>query len=117
VALLLLAAGTSAIAVLVVALCSALAAGSLLLLTRRRILPSLRTRPRTGSEALIGHVGVVRSAGGPRMQVFVDGSLWRGEPDPLCEEAALHDGDRIVVERVKGLTLCVRKAEQWELSP
>ena len=24
-------------------------------------------------------------------------------------------GDRVVVQRVHGLTLCVRKAEEWEL--
>jgi membrane protein implicated in regulation of membrane protease activity len=29
----------------------------------------------------------------------------------------LHDGDRVVVERVSGLTLGVRKAEEWELNP
>jgi len=29
----------------------------------------------------------------------------------------LHEGDQVVVERVSGLTLCVRKAEEWELNP
>ncbi len=117
VALLLLAAGAGAAVVLIVALCASGAAMSLLLLGRRRILRPLRARPRTGREALIGHVGVVRSSGGPEAQVFVDGSLWRAEPNPIYEEPELHDGDRVVVERVNGLTLCVRKAEQWELNP
>jgi len=115
--LLLLAAGASAAVVLIVALCVAVAATSLLLLARRQILRPLRTRPRTGREALVGHVGVVRSSGGPEAQVFIDGSLWRAEPDPIHQEAELHDGDRVVVERVNGLTLCVRKAEEWELNP
>jgi membrane protein implicated in regulation of membrane protease activity len=50
--------------------------------------------------------------------VFVDGALWRArrswsdEPD---EE--LHKGDHVVVERLSGLTLAVRKAEDWELAP
>jgi membrane protein implicated in regulation of membrane protease activity len=49
--------------------------------------------------------------------VFVDGALWRarrswGEPD---DAVPLHDGDRVVVERVDGLTLSVRAAEEWEL--
>ena len=117
VVLLLLAAGAGAAVVLIVALCAAAAAMSLLLLARRRILRPLRARPRTGREALVGHVGVVRSSSGPEAQVFLDGSLWRAEPNPIHEEPELHDGDRVVVERVNGLTLCVRKAEEWELNP
>jgi len=34
---------------------------------------------------------------------------------PPRDEGELHEGDRVVVERVDGLTLCVRKAEEWEL--
>jgi len=116
VALLLLADGAGAAVVLILALCVGAAATSLLLLARRRILRPLRTRPRTGSEALVGHVGVVRSSGGSEAQVFLDGSLWRAEPNPIHQETELHDGDRVVVERVNGLTLCVRKAEEWELN-
>jgi membrane protein implicated in regulation of membrane protease activity len=115
--LLLLAAGAGAAVVLIVALCAAGATMSVLLLARRRILGPIRARPRTGREALVGHVGVVRSTGGPDAQVFVDGSLWRAEPNPIHEEPALQDGDRVVIERVNGLTLCVRKAEEWELNP
>jgi membrane-bound ClpP family serine protease len=115
--LVLLAAGAGAAVVLTVALCVAAAATSLLLLARHRILRHLRARPRTGREALVGHVGVVRSNDGPQAQVFLDGSLWRAEPSPLHEETGLHDGDRVVVERVNGLTLRVRKAEEWELNP
>jgi len=117
VALLLLAAGAGAAVVLIIALCAGVAATSLLLFARRRILRPLRARPRTGREALVGHIGVVRSNGGPGAHVFLDGSLWRAEPSPLQEGAELHDGDRVVVERVNGLTLCVRKAEEWELNP
>jgi membrane protein implicated in regulation of membrane protease activity len=116
-ALLLLAAGAGAGVVLIVALCTVGAAIPSLLLARRRILRPIRARPRTGREALVGHVGVVRSSGGPRAQVFVDGSLWRAEANPVHEEPALHDGDRVVIERVNGLTLCVRRAEEWELNP
>jgi len=116
-ALLLLAAGAGAAVVLIVALCTAGAAMSLLLLARHRILRRIRARPRTGREALVGHVGVVRSSVGPEAQVFVDGSLWRAEPTPIHEEPALQDGDRVVIEHVNGLTLRVRKAEQWELNP
>ena len=50
---------------------------------RRRILSPLRVRPRTGREALVGHVGVVRSGDSTEAQVFIDGSLWRAEPSPV----------------------------------
>ncbi|MHB8490998.1 MAG: NfeD family protein, partial [Solirubrobacteraceae bacterium] len=70
-----------------------------------------------GREALVGHVGVVRQGGGPQAAVFLDGSLWRAEPSQVHHESELHDGERVVVERVNGLTLCVRKAEEWELNP
>jgi membrane protein implicated in regulation of membrane protease activity len=115
VAVLLAAAGAGAVVVLVVALCVAMAATSLLLVARRRILRPQRGRPRTGREALVGHLGVVRSIDGPQAQVFVDGSLWRAESDLGPHDSDLHDGDRVVVERVNGLTLCVRRAEEWEL--
>ena len=114
---LLLAAGAGGELVLVVGLCAAAGAVSLLLLARRRILLPLRARPRTGREALVGHVGVVRADGGPEPEVFLDGSLWRAEPSPIHHESELHDGERVVVEGVNGLTLRVRKAEQWELTP
>jgi membrane-bound ClpP family serine protease len=117
VALLLLAAGAGAAVVLIVALCVATATISALLLARHRIAGPLRARPRTGREALVGHVGVVRSSGGPSAQVFLDGSLWRAEPSPIHQESELHEGERVVVERVNGLTLRVRKAEEWELNP
>lgn len=117
VALLLVAAGASTTVVLVVAPCMMVAAASLLLLARRRIVRAARGRPRTGREALVGHVGVVRSIVGAEAQVFLDGSLWRAEPNPVHQQSDLHEGDKVVVERVNGLTLGVRKAEEWELTP
>lgn len=115
VTLLLLGAGASALVVLIVAAIVAAGGLSLLLVARQRILRHLRARPRTGKEALVGHVGVIRSHDASRAQVFVDGSLWRAEPSPLHDDNPLHDGDRVVIERVNGLTLRVRRAEEWEL--
>jgi membrane protein implicated in regulation of membrane protease activity len=75
-----------------------------------------RRRAATGAEALVGHIGVVRNVLAPVGQVFVDGALWRAQP---CwdEPGGLREGDRVVVERVQGLTLSVRRAEEWELEP
>jgi membrane-bound ClpP family serine protease len=75
-----------------------------------------RTRVRSGAEGLCGHVGVVRSWAEPSGQVFVDGALWRARHDwPLEQDGELQAGDKVVVERVSGLTLCVRRADEWEV--
>lgn len=73
-----------------------------------------RRRIQTGSEGIVGHLGVVRRWAEPEGTVLVDGALWRARPS-LPDEAPLGAGDHVVVERVSGLTLCVRKAENWEL--
>src|SRR5436309_1328233 len=67
----------------------------------------------TGPEALIGRVGVLRRAPAPVGQVFVDGALWQAKP--CFEEEPLVEGEAVVVERVNGLTLGVRRAEEWEV--
>jgi membrane-bound serine protease (ClpP class) len=70
----------------------------------------------SGAEGLCGRVGVVRTWAEPSGHVFVDGALWRARHDwPLPDEDALAEGDRVVVERVSGLTLCVRRADEWEV--
>jgi membrane-bound ClpP family serine protease len=76
-------------------------------------------RVRGGAEGIIGHVGTVRSWTDASGSVAVDGALWRARrspgPDDDEEVRELHTGDRIVVERLNGLTLSVRPAEEWEL--
>ena len=81
-----------------------------------RIRVAARRRARCGAEGLIGRLGVVRSPLDPQGQVVVDGALWSArrswaeEDDP---PPAL--GEPIVVDRVDGLTLRVRRAELWEV--
>jgi membrane-bound serine protease (ClpP class) len=75
-----------------------------------------RVRIASGAEALCGRVGVVRLWTEPSGQVFVDGALWRARHAwPGRSETALREGDSVVVEHVNGLTLSVRRAEEWEL--
>jgi membrane-bound serine protease (ClpP class) len=75
-----------------------------------------RTRAQAGAEALEGRIGVVRRWSEPAGQVFVDGALWRARREWIAPEAgALDVGDPVVVEHVRGLTLSVRAAEDWEL--
>jgi membrane-bound serine protease (ClpP class) len=62
----------------------------------------------TGSEELIGAKGVVRAPLDPVGHVFVRGALWRAiGPDAT----PLGVGAEVVVEKVEGLTLMVRKAD------
>lgn len=75
-----------------------------------------RRRIRSGPEGLISHLGVVRNWGDPTGQVVVDGALWKARRSWADEEPdELHPGDHVVVERLDGLTLVVRRADDWEL--
>jgi membrane-bound serine protease (ClpP class) len=93
----------------------AVAAGWTVLVTRKAA--SVRGgRIGAGREALCGRIGVVRQWHEPAGQVFVDGALWRAQHDWAGrEQGTLEEGDRVVVERLNGLTLMVRRAEDWEL--
>jgi membrane-bound serine protease (ClpP class) len=94
---------------------AALGAGYLWVVVHKA-LAARHARVRSGAEGLIGRVGEVRAAPAPLGQVFLDGALWRARAWGFDEEAALLErGDPIVVERVDGLTLTVRRAEDWEV--
>jgi membrane-bound serine protease (ClpP class) len=109
------AAGGGVALVVALALAIGVGAGALLFYAVRASLPLARARARTGAEALVGHVGVVRQAPAPLGQILVDGALWRARPCWEEDDKALRVGDHVVVERVSGLTLSVRRAEEWEL--
>ena len=101
----------------VVALVAMTAAGTVIAV--RRTLAADRRRPLPASGGLLGRVGVVRRPLDPVGQVAVNGELWRarcswGAED---EDAPPQTGDAVVVERVDGLTLTVRRAEIWEVQP
>jgi membrane-bound serine protease (ClpP class) len=86
------------------------------LLTARKAAGSRRIRIQAGAEALCGRVGVVRRWSESGGHVFIDGTLWRARNGWAADDGeALHEGDPVVVERVNGLTLSVRRAEEWEL--
>lgn len=92
------------------------AAGGWALVVTRKAAGSRGVRIQAGAEALCGRVGVVRGWSESAGQVFIDGALWRARNRWMgAEEEDLHEGDAVVVERVNGLTLSVRRAEEWEL--
>jgi membrane-bound ClpP family serine protease len=80
----------------------------------RKALATQALRARAGREALCGRLGVVRNWSGSGGQVLVDGALWRAHRSWGDEDGAFRQGDSVVVEHATGLTLAVRKAEDWE---
>lgn len=88
--------------------------GLWLALVTRKAMATRRLRSASGREALSGRLGVVRSWNGEGGQVFVDGALWRAQRCLGDEDADFGAGDSVVIERVSGLTLGVRRAEDWE---
>jgi membrane-bound serine protease (ClpP class) len=93
---------------------AAAVAGLWVAVAARKALATRTLRPSSGREALSGHMGVVRSWAGSGGQVFIDGALWRARHSWAEDGEELGEGDAVVVERVSGLTLAVRKAEHWE---
>ena len=96
----------------------AAAGGGAVALTVNRSAAVRHRRVRGGAEGLIGQLGVVRSWQRSEGRVTVQGAVWHAQRSLSADEepaAELHTGDRVVVERLAGLTLWVRHAEEWEL--
>jgi membrane-bound serine protease (ClpP class) len=75
-------------------------------------------RVRGGAEGLIGEIGVVRSWERETGSISLQGGVWEARRSPAADEEPppdLQRGDRVVVERLSGLTVSVRPAEEWEL--
>jgi membrane-bound ClpP family serine protease len=89
-------------------------AGLWLAVATRKTLATRALRAYSGREALSGRMGVVRNWTGGDGQVLVDGALWRARRSWADDDEDLGEGDPVVVERVSGLTLAVRRAEEWE---
>jgi membrane-bound ClpP family serine protease len=90
-----------------------------LVLTVGRGLQVRRRRVTTGAEGMFGHVGVVRAWSGRSGSIQLDGAVWQARLSAREDEEdgvpELRPGDRVVAERLDGLTVSVRPAEEWEL--
>jgi len=64
-----------------------------------------RAKPKSGTEGLLGEMGVVRRVLDPEGLVFVHGEIWKAKA-----KEKLEPGESIEVEGVDGLLLKVRKA-------
>jgi membrane-bound ClpP family serine protease len=109
-------AGAAPALALAVGLAAAAVAAAYAWLVLAKGLAAAHGRVRSGPERLVGRVGEVRAAPAPVGQVFLDGALWRARLSALEDRGSLRRGDQIVVERVDGLTLTVRRAEEWEVA-
>lgn len=101
----------------VAALLLAGAAGAVLAVTVGKGVAVRRRAVRAGPQSLIGRLGVVRTWESASGSVLLDGALWRACPSVLLDEpetCELHPGDRVVVDHLEGLTVGVRRAEEWE---
>jgi membrane-bound ClpP family serine protease len=108
---------------LITALALVAASAAVVAVSVRKGIAVRRRRVRAGPEGLIGQIGVVRSWNDTGGKVLIDGGLWQarrslgpGDDDDGAPEV-LHQGDSVVVEKLTGLTLRVRRAEDWELTP
>jgi membrane-bound ClpP family serine protease len=104
------AAGGSALVALALVLPAAILMSALSVIAARKALAMRRRRPHAGPEALIGQIGVMQHG-----DVVVSGERWRARRSWDEDERALEEGDQVVVEQVQGLTLSVRRAEEWEV--
>jgi membrane-bound serine protease (ClpP class) len=111
------AAGGSVLLAFALTLPVALGLVALMIVAGRKALAVRRRRPASGAAGLIGRVGVVRHAPAPVGDVLVEGELWRARSSWADDEPALCEGEHVVVEQVHGLTLAVRRAEDWEVLP
>ncbi len=66
---------------------------------------AFRTKPKGGSDGLLGEVGLVKERIDPEGLIFVHGEYWRAR-----SREKLEPGDRIEVEGIEGLILKVKKA-------
>jgi len=62
----------------------------------------------TGSAAMVGRLGVARTAIKPEGQVLIDGELWRA----VSPEATVEAGETVQVTAIDGLTLKVTRSAQ-----
>jgi len=69
---------------------------------------ALQGRATTGTQRLVGQVGVARSALTPTGEVFVQGELWRA----VADGSQIQEGERVTVVGAENLTLRVRKAQE-----
>jgi membrane-bound serine protease (ClpP class) len=86
---------------------------AMFLIVTPKILRAHRDQPvRTGWEELIGREAEVREPLDPVGQVWIEGALWKARVED--GSGPIRPGNRVVIEKVDGLTLLVRPVEQTQ---
>lgn len=80
---------------------------TVVLLTNLAIIPTMRQRPVTGAEGMIGERGRVVEPLAPEGTVLVESEHWRAE----STEGHVRAGETVEIVSVDGLTLKVRKVK------
>ncbi len=70
------------------------------------VLRAQKNRVATGTEGMLGEIGVARTPLAPEGKVFVHGELWNARAN-----AEVPQGARVRVKRVNGLTVEVERAD------
>jgi membrane-bound serine protease (ClpP class) len=82
----------------------------------RKVLAAHVEQPvRTGWEELVGREAVVREPLDPVGQIWVEGALWRARVGQ--DAPAAHEGSRVRIEGLDGLTLIVQQLEAERAEP
>ena len=70
-----------------------------------RIIAAHKNRVSTGREDLINKYAVVRKSLNPEGTVFVEGEIWQAK----INSGTAEPGDRVIINNIDGLILCVSK--------
>lgn len=85
-------------------------------ITIPRVTAARRLPIQAGPQRLVGKEAVVRHWDGAEGQVEADGGLWRARLEPIgADDGPPSPGDAVIIERIRGLTLAVRRREPWEI--
>ncbi|MEA2239160.1 MAG: hypothetical protein QOC81_3884 [Thermoanaerobaculia bacterium] len=88
------------------ALAASIPIGMIAIFLMTLVLRARHGRVATGSEGMIGEIGVARTAVGPDGKVFVHGELWNA-----VAKSAIAEGTRVRVAAINGLHLVVEPAD------
>ncbi len=81
----------------------------------RRVRAAHRRMIRTGSSALLGAVGTVRTWSGDEGQVAAAGTLWGARMTYGCQDPPPVPGERVIIDELDGLTVTVHKPDASEV--
>lgn len=77
-----------------------------------------RRRPlQAGPDTLAGTTATIRSWSGDSGQVAADGTLWSARLSFGWEDPAPRVGEVVVIDRLDGLNVTIRRPTPWEVTP